>query len=72
MIIGKSPFTCEPLRLLNGVTLRNVETIEIIGNVFNSKGNNTSHVDNMLNMCRQKFYGLNSLGISYHGAAPEV
>ena len=72
MIIGKSPFTCEPVWRLNDVTLRNVETMEILGNVFNSKGNNTSHVDNRLNKCRQSFYGLNSLGMSYPGAAPEV
>ena len=72
MIIGKSPFTCEPVWRLNDVSLRNVETMEILGNVFNSKGNNTSHVDNRLNKCRQSFYGLNSLGMSYPGAAPEV
>ena len=48
MIIGKSPFTCEPVWRLNDVILRNVETMEILGNVFNSKGNNTSNVDNML------------------------
>ena len=46
--------------------------MEILGNVFNSKGNNTSHVDNRLNKCRQSFYGLNSLGMLYPGAAPEV
>ena len=42
--------------------------------MFNSKGNrpNTSHVDNRLNKCRQSFYGLNILGMSYPGAAPEV
>ena len=43
--------------------------------MFNSKGNNTSHVDNRLNKCRQSFYSLNSLGMSYPGAAraaPEV
>ena len=72
MIIGKSPFTCEPVWRLNDVSLRNVDTIEIHGNVFNSKGNNTSHVDNRLNKCRQSFYSLNSLGMSYPGAAPEV
>ena len=72
MIIGKSPFTCEPVWRLNDVSLRNVYTIEILGNVFNSKGNNTSHVDNRLNKCRQSFYSLNSLGMSYPGAAPEV
>ena len=72
MIIGKSPFACEPVWRLNDVSLRNVETMEILGNVFNSNGNNTSQVDNMLNKCRQSFYGLNSLGISYPGAAPEV
>ena len=72
MIIVKSHFTCEPLWRLNDVSLRNVETIEIIGNVLNSKSNNTSHVDNRLNKCRQSFYGLNSLGMSYPGAAPEV
>ena len=72
MIVGKSPFTCEPVWRLNDVSLRNVETMEILGNVFNSMGNNTSHVDNRLNKCRQSFYGMNSLGMSYPGAAPEV
>ena len=57
---------------LNDVSLRNVEIREILGNVFNSNGNNTSQVDNRLNKCRQSFYGLNSLGMSYPGAAPEV
>ena len=64
MIIGKSPFTCKRVWRLNDVSLRNVETMEILGNAFNSKGNNTSHVDNKLNKCRQSFYGLNSLGMS--------
>ena len=72
MIIRKSPFKCEPVWRLNYISLRNVETMEILGNVFNSKGNNTSHVDNMLNKCRQSFYGLNSIGMSYPGTAPEV
>ena len=72
MIIGQSPFTCEPVWRLNDVSLRNVETMEIIGNVFNSKGNITSHVDKRLNKCRQSFYGLNSPGMSYIGADPDV
>ena len=72
MIIGKSPFTCEPVWRLNDVSLRNDETTKILGNVFNGKGNNTSHVDMSLNKGRQTFYILNSLGMSYPGAAPEV
>ena len=72
MIVGKCPFTCDPVWRLNDVSLRNVETMEMLGNVFNSKGNNTSHVDNRVNKCRQSFYGLNSLGMSYPGAAQEV
>ena len=50
---------------IGDVSLCNVETMEILGNVFNSKGNNTSHVDNRLNKCRKSFYGLSSIGISY-------
>ena len=72
MIIGKSPFTCEPVWRLNDVSLRNDETMEILGNVFNSKGNNTSHVDRSINKCRQSFYSLNSIGMSYPGAASDV
>ena len=72
IIEKKSPFTCEPVWRLNDVSLRNVETIEILGNVSNSKGKNTSHVDNRLNKCRQSFYSLNSFGMLYPGAAPEV
>ena len=72
MIIGISLFTCEPVWRLNYVILIIVETMEILGNVFNSKGNNTSHVDNRLKKCRQSFYSLNSLGMSYPGADQEV
>ena len=57
MIIGKSPFTCEPLWRLNDIILHHVEAMEILGNVFNS---------------RQSFYGLSSIGMPYPGSAPEV
>ena len=63
---------CEPVWRLNDVSFRNDETTKILGNVFNSKDNNTSHVDMSLNKCRQSCYSLNSLGMSYPGAAPEV
>ena len=72
MVIGKSPFTCEPLWRLNNVVLRNVDSIEILGNVFNSKCNNTNHVDIRVQKCRQSFFGLSSTGMSYPGAPPEV
>ena len=42
----KPPFSCEPVWCPNDVILRNVETMEILGNEFNSKGNNTTYVDN--------------------------
>ena len=38
MIIGKSPFTCEPVWRMYGVTMRNVETMEILANVFKING----------------------------------
>ena len=72
MIIGKSSFTCDPVWRLNDVSLRNVETMEILGIVLNSKSNNTCYVKSRLNKCRQSFYGMNSLGMSYPGVAPEV
>ena len=70
MVIGKSPFTCEPLWRLNNVVLRNVDSIEILGNVFNSKCNSTNHVDIRVQKCRQSFFGLT--GVFYSGAPPEV
>ena len=45
---------------LNYVGLRNVETMEILGSVFNRKGSNTSHVDN------NQFYGMECLSNSKH------
>ena len=50
MLIGKCP-TCEPQRRLNNFDLRNVDSTEILGNVFNNKCNNTNHVDTRLQKC---------------------
>ena len=73
MVIGKSPLTCEPLWRWNNVDLRNVDSIEILGNVFNSKCNDTNmHVHTKLQKCRQSFFGLSSTGMSYPGSPPEV
>ena len=49
-----------------------MEHVILDGRWFNRKGNNTSHVDNRLHKCRQSFFALNSIGIPYLGAAPEV
>ena len=72
MVIGKSPFSCEPLWRLNNVVLRTDDSIEILGTVFNSKCNNTNHVDIRVQKCRQSFFGLSSTGMSYPGAPPEA
>ena len=45
---------------LNDVSLRNVETMEILGSVFNRKGSNSSPVDN------NQFYGMECMSSSKH------
>ena len=52
--------------------LRNEESLNILGNVFNRGGNNASHVTNRLTKSRQSFYGHGNAGMLKPGATPDV
>ena len=72
MIIGKCPFINEPKWYMDGHLLQNVQSLEILGNVYNHEGSSSDHVSHRLRKCRQSFYSLSSAGMLYPGATTTV
>ena len=56
MIVGKSPFIYEPHWYMDSNELCCVDQLEILGNIFNSKGSGADHVNKRIAKCRQSFY----------------
>ena len=57
MIVGKSPFIYEPHWYMDSNELCSVDQLEILGNIFNSKGSGVDHVNKRIAKCRHSFYG---------------
>jgi hypothetical protein len=72
VIIGKTKFISEPTWYVNGQSLENVNSIEILGNIFDNQGSCNGHVENRIKKCRQSFYNLQPAGILYPGASADV
>ena len=72
MIVGKSPFIYEPHWYMDSNELCIVDKLEILGNIFNSKGSGVDHVNKRIARCRQSFYGLSPAGMLYPGASTDV
>ena len=72
MIVGKSPFIYEPHWYMDSNELCCVDQLEILGNIFNSKGSGADHVNKRIAKCRQSFYGLSPAGMLYPGASTDV
>lgn len=70
--IGKNPFTVEPSLYMDGNILENVNTLEILGNVYNQAGTSVDHIEKRINKCRQSFYSLAPAGIIYPGTSTDV
>jgi hypothetical protein len=72
MLIGKNPFIVEPSLYMNGCMLENVNTLEILGNIYNQTGSSSDHINKRIAKCRQSFYSLAPAGILYPGASTDV
>lgn len=72
LISGKCPFVKEPNWFMSSHLLKNVDQMEILGNIYNTDNTCTSHVENRINKCRQSFYGLSPAGMLYPGASADV
>ena len=72
MVTGAYPFSQNPRWRLGDEYLCNVDKLDILGNTNNCSGNSSSHIENRINKCRQSFYGLGNIGMSYPGATPGV
>ena len=67
IIMGKNVFVTEPVWFLNNNPMEIVHTVDILGCRFNNNGTASSHVDKRLQSCRQSYYKLSSIGMSYPG-----
>ena len=72
MVTGAYPLSQNPRWRLGDEYLCSVDKLDILGNTYNCNGNSSSHVENRINKCRQSFYGLGNIGMSYPGATPGV
>ena len=72
MVTGAYPLLQNPRWRLGDEYLCSVDKLDILGNTYNCNGNSSSHVENRINKCRQSFYGLGNIGMSYPGATPGV
>ena len=57
---------------MKGLAMQNANKLEILGNVFNSKGTSLDHVNQRAAKCRQSFYSLSPVGMLYPGVSPDT
>jgi len=70
MIVSGESLSNEPVWQLNGDTIENVSSLDILGVTFNAK--NDLHADNRTTKCRRSFHSLRNIGMSYPGCASDV
>ncbi len=70
--MGKNPFVVEPKWFMNNNELRKVETLEILGNIFNTSGTASDHINHCITKCRKSYYSLSPTGMLYPGASTKV
>ena len=58
MVIGDKLFDTYPSWKMNNIPIETVDSIEILGTAFNSKGNGNDHVDHRISSCRRNMYAL--------------
>ena len=67
MVLGKNPFISCPIWTLGNNELTNVNNLEILGTVYNNKGDASLHVEKNISKCRRSFFSLNNSGLCYPG-----
>ena len=69
MTVGKNYSDIKPTwHINNDITLETVDSLNILGITFNTDGTSSNHTSNRISKCRQSFYGLRVVGMSYPGA----
>jgi hypothetical protein len=66
-ISGNSILKDEPKWFLDGTPLENVNSLTVLGTVYNKSGKYDEHVDNRISACRRSIYGLQDIGMCYPG-----
>jgi len=67
MIVGKKLFKCDVSWHLNGQTIDNFDTLEILGCCFNNNNSASSHIEKRKQKCCQSILSLSNVGTSYPG-----
>ena len=67
MVTGKTILKGDTVWFLNGQPIENVSKLDILGCSFSSNGKASLHVDKRTQSCRQAFYNLGEIGMSYPG-----
>ena len=67
MVMGKHRFNKDPAWSLNGSTVENVNQMEILGCTFSNSCESDKHTEKRLQKCRQSFFSLADIGMSYPG-----
>ena len=72
MVIGKNPFVSPPRWKIGDSDIMCEDSVEILGVTIENNLNYSSHVQKRTTVCRQRLYGLTSVGMSYPGLASET
>ena len=72
MVLGKNPFVSPPRWKIGDSDIMCEDSVEILGVTIENNLNYSSHVQKRTTVCRQRMYGLTSVGMSYPGLASET
>ena len=72
IVMGPNVFNCNPTWTLGNVKLETVDNVGILGVQFSTDNSASLHVDNRIKMCRQNYFGLANVGLSYPGLSTAV
>jgi hypothetical protein len=72
MSVGPNYLTCTPTWFLGDNRLENMDSLEILGVIFDKKCNGMSHVKTRSTKCRRTFYSMAPMGMNYPGLTSEA
>ena len=72
MVAGQSPWPHPPTWSLKNCTMETMDSLEILGVTFTSKGSSHNHSDTRSRSCRRSYYNIYDLGMAYPGLSVDV
>ena len=72
MVLGKNPFATSPRWKIGDSDIMCEDSVEILGVTIENDLCYSRHVQKRITSCRQRMYGLTSVGMSYPGLASET